>query len=346
MNLKRPGVKIVPSKNHKALILIFYYFIYIFRIAAHVVNFATRYTKIKFAILDIDYVGQQNLDRLDLDLKLGAIPSFYLYRDGYLCDMLISSSHIKLETFIETNYIKDPASIDDETNQSNTLKNVEKLKVIKCSNCFQYGHKTNECKLPDKNAKIVKIISNEKPNSTIETRSNGRIQNSFEIKKHISIVANYQKKSQKPINLIKSSSSSNFNNNKNKFSQYAQSTKSTTEFNSDNNNNNNNNNSNNISNNKNNNRSTVNLSIINTDLQKNKSKPITRKESRVSFDEPKEIKEPKLNGEQTSDLLDKISKLEGVNQKQKEEISRLKEIVEQLTSENRLLKSNKSITYY
>jgi hypothetical protein len=288
-------------------------------------------------------VGQQNLDRLDLDLKLGAIPSFYLYRDGYLCDMLISSSHIKLETFIESNYIKDPASIDDETNQLNALKNAEKLKVIKCSNCFQYGHKTNECKLPDKNAKIVKIISSEKPNSIIETKSNGRIQNSFEIKKHISIVANDQRKSQKPINLIKSSSSSNFNNNKNKFSQNTQSTKSTSEFNSDNNNNNN---SNNISNNKNNNRSTVNLSIINTDLQKNKSKPIIRNGSRISFDEPKEIKDPKLNGDQTPDLLDKISKLEGANQKQKDEISRLKEIVEQLTSENRFLKSNRSIAYY
>lgn len=36
--------------------------------------FAEKYGNLKFANLDVDYIGQSNLEKLDLNLNLGAIP--------------------------------------------------------------------------------------------------------------------------------------------------------------------------------------------------------------------------------------------------------------------------------
>ncbi len=262
-------------------------------------------------------MGQSNLDKSDLNLNLGAIPSFYLYRDGYLCDTLVSSSHVKLESFIETNYVKDPITNDDEANyELNALKEAEKLKVFKCSLCSQFGHKTSECKLSPENTN-KNIKSNDKKNS--------------DPKKQITIIVNEQKKHVERLALISpqqndlklSRSFSNFNNN---------------------NNNKNSNSTNNLKNNG---------AISTIDLQKNKAKPASFKELK-EIKESKEIKEQnqikdpkelKLSDDSSKDLLDKISKLEALTKKQKEEIAMLKEKLEQITNENIILKRNKSAYY-
>ena len=273
-------------------------------------------------------MGQTNLDKSDLNLNLGAIPSFYLYRDGFLCDTLVSSSHVKLESFIETNYVRDPITNNDETNyELNALKEAEKLKVFKCSLCSQFGHKTTECKLqPENTNKNIKI--NEKKNS--------------DPKKQITIVVNEQKKpverlaiaSAQHLDLKLSRSFSNFNNN-------------------------NNNNNNNIKNSNSTNNLKNNGTISTIDLQKNKAKPASFKELKEikeakEVKESKEIKEQnqikdpkdlKLSDDSSKDLLDKISKLEALAKKQKEEIAMLKQKLEEITNENIILKRNKS-SYY
>lgn len=143
------------------------------RIAPHYQNFSAKYTNIKFGNIDIEYVGQEKLDKLDINLNLGAIPSFYLYKNGNLIDKLISGSQSRLESFIETNYFGEVSrissvfspglnpksfkmilsAVDDETN-----------KQIKCSKCSQYGHKSKDCYLEvdkpasDKSKKEYKIL--------------------------------------------------------------------------------------------------------------------------------------------------------------------------------------------
>jgi hypothetical protein len=318
----------------------------------HVLNFASKYDKIKFAILDIDYVGQQNLDRLDLDLKLGAIPSFYLYRDGYLCDTLVSSSHIKLESFIETNYIKDKEKINEKRDdQLLALDEAEKLKVFKCSLCSQFGHKTAQCGLSDKNKIVKSNISNEKTNSIIEKAISGKI---LVNKKQITIVVNEKKKS--PTERLAITYPQQFDN---------LTSKSATNLNS-NNNNKTFNSTSFISNSKHSklNSDSGSLNLLEINSKKNKNlRNSNAKSSSLNYDnstidlretkskstnsrESKDTKDLKISDDSSKDLLDKISKLEALTKKQKEEIVMLKEKLEQLSNENKILKSQNRNSYY
>ena len=295
-------------------------------------------------------MGQQNLDRLDLNLNLGAIPSFYLYRDGYLCDTLVSSSHIKLESFIETNYVKDKEKINEKRDdQLLALDEAEKLKVFKCS---LFGHKTAQCGLSDKNKIVKSNISNEKTNSIIEKVISGKI---LVNKKQITIVVNEKKKSpterlaitypQQFDNLTsKSATNLNFHNNNNKtfnstsFISNSKHSKLNSdcgslnllEINSKKNKNLRNSNAKG---------SSLNSDNSTIDLRETKSKSTNSKEF-------KETKDLKISDDSSKDLLDKISKLEALTKKQKEEIVMLKEKLEQLTNENKILKSQNRNSYY
>lgn len=143
------------------------------RIAPHYQNFSGKYTNIKFGNIDIEYVGQKKLDKLDINLNLGAIPSFYLYKNGNLIDKLISGSQSKLESFIESNYFGEVSSISSVFNPGLNPKNLkmilsavddEKNKQTKCSKCSQYSHKSKDCHLEvdkpasDKTKKEYKIF--------------------------------------------------------------------------------------------------------------------------------------------------------------------------------------------
>lgn len=83
-------------------------------IAPHCQILAQKYINLKFANADVDYIGEANLQNVDLNLNLGAIPAFYLYKNGILLDKLISGSHLKLQSFIDSYYIGDLKSNSDD----------------------------------------------------------------------------------------------------------------------------------------------------------------------------------------------------------------------------------------
>jgi len=143
---------------------------------------------------------------------------------------------MKLETFIETNYAKDQKDDDDDglSMEIKAIREAEKLKVYKCSNCDQYGHRTFECSLIEKNSKTVKVVT----------------------KKNIAIDVNVQKKP--PERPATANSQQQFDLISSNRSTYSSSS-NTSSFNS---------NSFNLRKN----RFTNNLDNISVDLQKNKSK--------------------------------------------------------------------------
>jgi len=69
-------------------------------------KFAVKYSRgnFKFASIDVDEAGLQNLNSSRRDLKLGAIPAFYIYEDNTLVDKLITCSFIKLDNFLNMYY--------------------------------------------------------------------------------------------------------------------------------------------------------------------------------------------------------------------------------------------------
>ncbi len=69
-------------------------------------KFAVKYSRgnFKFASIDVDAAGLQNLNSSRRDLKLGAIPAFYIYEDNTLVDKLITCSFIKLDNFLNMYY--------------------------------------------------------------------------------------------------------------------------------------------------------------------------------------------------------------------------------------------------
>ena len=85
--------------------------------------------------------------------------------------------------------------------------------------------------------------------------------------------------------------------------------------------------------------SSLNTDNSTIDLRETKSKSTNSKEF-------KETKDLKISDDSSKDLLDKISKLEALTKKQKEEIVMLKEKLEQLTNENKILKSQNRNSYY
>jgi hypothetical protein len=102
----------------------------------------------------LTYKGQGNLDNLTMDLYLGAIPSFYFYRDGQYIDRVISGSYLKLENFIDTYYIGPihlQEAIIDRSNPAISFFNEDEenstkiLAVFKCSLFDQFGHRTKDC---------------------------------------------------------------------------------------------------------------------------------------------------------------------------------------------------------
>jgi hypothetical protein len=89
-----------------------------------------------------------------MDLYLGAIPSFYFYRDGQYIDRVISGSYLKLENFIDTYYIGPinlQEAIIDRSNLAISFFNEDEenstkiLAVFKCSLFDQFGHRTKDC---------------------------------------------------------------------------------------------------------------------------------------------------------------------------------------------------------
>ena len=106
------------------------------------------------------------MDNLNINLKLGAIPSFYFYRDGNLVGRIISGSHLKLESFIDTYYVghinanledmQDPNSPAIIVSSNEQYSNSKILAVFKCSNCDQYGHRTKDCK--EKVSKVIQVV--------------------------------------------------------------------------------------------------------------------------------------------------------------------------------------------
>jgi hypothetical protein len=231
------------------------------------------------------------------------------------------------------------------------LDEAEKLKVFKCSLCSQFGHKTAQCGLSDKNKIVKSNISNEKTNSILEKVISGKI---LVNKKQITIVVNEKKKS--PTERLAITYPQQFDN---------LTSKSATNLNS-NNNNKTFNSTSFISNPKhsklNSDSGSLNLLEINSKKNKNlrnsnaKSSSLNSDNSTIDLRETKskstnskelkETKDLKISDDSSKDLLDKISKLEALTKKQKEEIVMLKEKLEQLTNENKILKIQNRNSYY
>ncbi len=132
-------------------------------------------SELKFASVDVEYIGVHKLNSLRGDLNLGAIPSFYIYENNVLNGSIITSSSDKLESFIkwhsggytndlfmkhETKLTTDPP---DEPKIRSLKKNLRRL-VLDKSIKRNLEHKTNDLKVSEIDSKVLndpKIIQTE-----------------------------------------------------------------------------------------------------------------------------------------------------------------------------------------
>ncbi len=99
-----------------------------FVLRTHFHKFATRYSQgnLKFASVDVDYAGLQNLNSSRNDLNLGAIPAFYVFKNNTLYEMLVTCSFTKLDLFIKSHF--EGNIIDTHDNEPQLVKVVTEAK--------------------------------------------------------------------------------------------------------------------------------------------------------------------------------------------------------------------------
>lgn len=79
-------------------------------------------SNIKFARTDIDYIGVEKLEKINIELNLGAIPCFYIYKRSELVDKLVTGQKEKLEEFIRL-YIDGKTAIQPPTSNDSYTYN-------------------------------------------------------------------------------------------------------------------------------------------------------------------------------------------------------------------------------
>ena len=94
-------------------------------IQPHCKILSEKYVNFKFASIDVDYIGEASLKKIDSKLNLSAIPSFYLFMDGSIMDTLVAASPAKLETFIENYYEGDIVKTSNSNYEERLSKQFE-----------------------------------------------------------------------------------------------------------------------------------------------------------------------------------------------------------------------------
>ena len=117
-------------------------------IKPHYEKLATTYSgnNIKFARTDIDYIGVEKLEKINVELNLGAIPCFYIYKRSELVDKLVTGQKEKLEEFIRL-YIDGKTAIQPPTSNDSYTYN----RIIRDASPVESKKKVDKSQKENKN---------------------------------------------------------------------------------------------------------------------------------------------------------------------------------------------------
>jgi len=92
---------------------------------SHCKIFSEKYVNFKFASIDVDNIGEQNMKKFDGNLKLAAIPSFFLFMNGAIIDKIITPTNESLEDFIRNYYDGEPVKSSNSNYEQGYSKEIE-----------------------------------------------------------------------------------------------------------------------------------------------------------------------------------------------------------------------------
>ncbi len=138
-------------------------------------KFSVRYSNgnLKFASVDIDTAGLEDLNSTRVDLRLGAIPTFCIFENNFLSDRLVTCSPVRLDIFLKSHYIGYILENENEKNFSEAnRKEDEPEQLIKRSSRSRSRYKkrilknsptkkTNDLQMNQKELNDPKIIQME-----------------------------------------------------------------------------------------------------------------------------------------------------------------------------------------
>ena len=82
----------------------------------------------KFASVDVDLTGLDDLNMTRTDLKLGAIPTFCIYENNCLIDRLVTCSPSKLDAFLKSHYLGNILGMEFERIVTEETEQIQHIK--------------------------------------------------------------------------------------------------------------------------------------------------------------------------------------------------------------------------
>ncbi len=172
-------------------------------IKPHYEKLATTYSgnNIKFARTDIDYIGVEKLEKINVDLNLGAIPCFYIYKRSELVDKLVTGQKEKLEEFIRL-YIDGKTAIQPPISNSSYTYNriVRDASPVESKKKIDKSQKENNNKISNINNNNVRKQSGLTVPLSEKTRSLSTSPQSSRESRISSLTVPVQGKSRSPSN--------------------------------------------------------------------------------------------------------------------------------------------------